>query len=120
MIKKLKALLGKTLHEHPAKKPTPTSKPSSIGSDYRAVSLVPGMVECCTAAKEASGKRYLMRKAPRLPLADCTVPTNCSCTFRRHPDRRHEDRRLLGGTDTSGWLAGPERRKGGSRRSTKG
>jgi hypothetical protein len=119
MIKTLRALLGKTPREPPAKKPAPSagSKPSNNRGEYRAVSLAPSST-CCAAAKDAPGKRYLLREAPRLPLADCTMPTNCSCKFRKHADLRDVDRRALGATETSRWFAGSERRKRGGRRST--
>jgi hypothetical protein len=117
MIKALRALLGKTAREHPTKNPAPGagSKPSDTGRDYRAVSLAPGGV-CCVAAKKTPGKRYLLREAPRLPLVDCTMPTNCSCKFRKHTDLRDSDRRALGAIEASRWLAASERRKRGGRR----
>lgn len=120
MIKALKALLGKTPPEHPAKKPPLTArpKPSNAAGDYRAVSLASNAA-CCAAAKNAAGKRYLLREAPRLPLANCTTPTKCSCKFRKDADRRDGDRRLLGETETHRWFAGSENRKAGGRRSTK-
>ena|ERR1039458_8417393 len=119
MIKVLRALLGKAPREHPAKKPAPSagSKPSNTSGQYRAVSIAPSRV-CCAAAKEVADKRYLLREAPRLPLADCTMPTNCSCKYRKHADLRDRDRRALGATEISRWLAAPERRKRGGRRST--
>jgi hypothetical protein len=120
MIKVLRALLGKTPREQPAKKPAPIARPkaSSAGGDYRAVSLTPGL-GCCVAAKHAAGRCYLMREAPRLPLADCRMPTNCSCKFRKAADRRDGDRRLFGGTADNHWYVAAEKRKRGGRRSTK-
>jgi hypothetical protein len=120
MLKALRTLLGKTPREHPAKKPARSAKPKppNAGGDYRAVSRAPS-TRSCAAAKHAAGKRYLWRQAPRLPLAGCTMPTNCSCKFRKDADRRDGDRRLLGGTATNGWFADPQRRKHGGRRSTK-
>jgi hypothetical protein len=119
MIKALRGLLGKTPREHAAKKPAPTArpKPPNADGDYRAVSLVSSSGRCA-AAKDAAGKRYLLREAPRLPLAACTMPTNCSCKFRKNSDRRDGDRRLLGETETNRWFSGPESRKRGGRRST--
>ena len=117
MIKALRGLLGKTPREHAAKKPAPTArpKPPNADGDYRAVSLVSSSGRCA-AAKDAAGKRYLLREAPRLPLAACTMPTNCSCKFRKHTDLRDSDRRALGAIEASRWLAAPERRKRGGRR----
>lgn len=120
MIRLLRALLGDTPHEYRAKKPAPGAgrKPSNTGGDYRAVSFAPS-IECYAAAKNAAGKRYLLREAPRLPLADCSMPANCSCKFRKHADRRDGDRRLFGTAESSRWFAGSERRKRGRRRSTR-
>jgi hypothetical protein len=120
MIRLLRALLGEGPREYPAKKPAPGTrpKPSLAGGDYRAVSLKPS-IECYAAAKNAAGKRYLLREVPNLPLADCTMPAKCSCKFRKHADRRDGDRRLLGTAESSRWFAGSERRKRGRRRSTR-
>src|ERR1700675_3997505 len=111
MIKVLRGLFGETPREHPAKKPTPFARPkrSSTGGDFRAVSLAPS-ISCCAAAKHVTGRRVLLREAPRLPLEACTMPTNCSCKFRKDVDRRDSDRRLLGATVTNRWFAGPESR----------
>ena len=120
MIKTLRALLGKTPPEHLAAKPPLSAKsaPPDAGGDYRAVSLVPSIIEYCSAVGGATGKRFLLREAPRLPLAACTMPANCLCKFRKHADRREGDRRLLFGSQTSRSFAGPERRKHANRRST--
>jgi hypothetical protein len=117
MIKVLRGLFGENPREHPVKKPTPiaTAKRSNTGGDFRAVSLAP-TIRCCAAAKHATGRRVLLREAPRLPLEGCTMPTNCSCKFRKGADRRDSDRRLLGETETNRRFVGPESRKRGSRR----
>jgi len=119
MIKVLEGLLGKNPREHPAKKPTPIAGPkrSNTAGDFRAVSIAPS-IECCAAAIRAAGRPYLLREAPRLPLQACTMPTNCSCKFRKNADRRDDDRRLFGATETNRWFVGPNNRKHGSRRST--
>jgi hypothetical protein len=119
MIKVLEGLLGKISRDHPAKKPTPTARakrPSTAG-DFRSVSVEPSLI-CCPAAVRASGKPHLLRQAPRLPLETCTMPTSCSCKFRKNVDRREGDRRLFGATETNRWFAGRDNRKGASRRST--
>jgi hypothetical protein len=117
MIKVLKGLLGRISREHAANKPTSIAKlkrPST--GDFRAVEIAPSAT-CCAAAMQASGRRYLLRKAPRLPLYGCTMPINCSCMFRKNADRRDGDRRLLGATETNRWFGGLESRKRGGRRS---
>jgi hypothetical protein len=123
MIKLLKELLGKSSPEHPAKSPaknpTPIARPkrSNTGGDFRAVSIAPSII-CCAAAMRSTGRTYLLHEAPRLPLQGCTMPTNCSCKFRKNADRRDGDRRLFGATETNRWFAGLESRRRGGRRST--
>jgi hypothetical protein len=117
MIKILNELLGRIAREHPAKTPTPIPKRSISGGDFRAVSIAPSIM-CCTAAMRANGKTYLLHEAPRLPLAACTMPKNCSCKFRKNADRRDRDRRLFGASETNRWFAGLESRRRGVRRST--
>lgn len=119
MIQLFKSLLGESPRERPAKQPAPGArlKPAHAGGDFRAVSVAPS-TECHAGLKDASAKRYLLREAPRLPLADCATPANCSCKFRKHADRRDGDRRLLGMTETNRWFAGSERRNRGGRRLT--
>jgi hypothetical protein len=120
MLKSLKALLGKTPRDDSAKKPARSTpaKSAPTGKDYRSVAVTPG-VKCCSAANDILGKSYLFREAPRLPLANCTMPTNCSCKFKKASDRRDGERRQIGVTETGRWFAGPENRKRGGRRSAK-
>jgi hypothetical protein len=120
MFKALRALLSKPPRQDSAKKAVPKAmvKPAIAGKDYRAVSVAPG-IKCCSAANDMVGKTYLSREAPRLPLANCTTPTNCSCKFKKASDRRDSDRRELGVSETGRWFAGPENRKRGGRRSGK-
>jgi hypothetical protein len=118
MIKVLEGLLGKISREHAAKKPTSIAKPKRLNNtgDFRAVEIAPSAT-CCAAAIQASGRRYLLRNPPRLPLMGCTMPTTCSCRFRKNPDRRDSDRRLFGATETKRWFVGLDNRKRGGRRS---
>jgi hypothetical protein len=89
----------------------PSPKPVTTGKDYRSVSITPG-IKCCLAAKSSKGKHFLMRDAPRLPLLDCTMPTGCSCAFKKSSDRRdgEDDRRQIGISETGRWFAGQENR----------
>lgn len=41
----------------------------------------------CDAAKAMTGRRFLSKAAPRLPLPECDFP-NCSCRFVHYDDRR--------------------------------
>ena len=122
MIQLLKSLFGEGTPDNPARSRAPQSRARSVhtgaahtGADYRAVSLAPSL-ECYAAAKNDPGKRYLLRDAPRLPLANCATPARCTCKFRKHADRRDGDRRLLGEVETNRWYAGAERRLPGGRR----
>jgi hypothetical protein len=117
MIKALKELLGKLSRASPAKNPTSIARPKRRNKtdDFRAVEIAPSIM-CCAAAMQATGRPYLLCEAPRLPLYGCTIPTNCSCRFRKHADRRDSDRRLFGATETNRWFAGLDSRKRAGRR----
>jgi len=65
-------------------KPTPTR--------WHAVSIV-ASAKSCDAARALKARRFLSKDAPRLPLAECSHPSNCSCTYRKHADRRAGPRR---------------------------
>jgi hypothetical protein len=118
MIKVLEGLLGKISREHPANKPTPISRPKrpNRAGDFRSVEIAPSLM-CCSAAMHATGRPYLLREAPRLPLEACTMPTSCSCKFRKNADRRDGDRRLFGAIGTNRWFVGVDSRTRGGRRS---
>lgn len=76
---------------------------------YHAVSIVPGE-HACPAAKDLSGKRFLSREAPILPLSSCTS-AECNCTYAHYADRRKGSRRtsdLVMAMDT---YAGSDRRR---------
>ena len=118
MIELLKGLLWIS-RAHPAKKLTPIVKlkqPNSAG-DFRAVEIAPSVM-CCSAAMQVTGRAYLLREAPRLPLMGCTMPMTCACRFRKNADRRDSDRRLFGAAETNRWFVGVENRKYGGRRSS--
>lgn len=119
MIKVLKDLLERTSREHSAKKaaPAPILMRPGAGGDFRAVSIAPSIL-CCAAATRAMDRCFLLREAPHLPLAACTMPKNCKCKFRKNADRRNSERRLFGAGETNRWFAGLESRRRGGRRST--
>jgi hypothetical protein len=55
---------------------------------FRAVSIVPmDGTSCCPACDALAARRFLLREAPKLPLADC-VASACTCRYRHHSDRR--------------------------------
>jgi hypothetical protein len=120
MIEILKELFGKISLGQPAANLTPIAahKRPNSSSDFRAVEIAPS-ITCCPAAMQATGRSYLLREAPRLPLRGCTMPLNCSCKFRKNADRRDGDRRLFGATETNRWFGGLDSRKRGGRRSAK-
>jgi hypothetical protein len=84
---------------------------------YHCVSVVAG-IDACAAARALAGARLLSAEAPRLPLAGCTMPDACRCTYVHHDDRRAGPRRA----SERGGLADPwsltERRREGGRRAT--
>jgi hypothetical protein len=47
----------------------------------------------CFHARLLKGLRFLSTEAPPLPLADCTQPASCTCTYKKYSDRRAELRR---------------------------
>lgn len=123
MLKGLKGLLIKTPRNDSAKRPAPkvAAKPVAVGKDYGAALVVPG-TRCCVGAKSAARERFLFRDAPRLPLADCTMPGACACRFKKASDRRDTDadRRDIGLSETGRWYAGPNHRISRRRKPAKG
>ena len=65
-------------------------------SDYRAAFVIPGP-NCCAAVSAVVEQPWLLREAPRLPLAYCTRADECACRYQKVPDRRQAiiDRRTL-------------------------
>jgi hypothetical protein len=119
MIRVLEGLFGRISRGRAAKKAAPNAGRGLAKStgDFRAVEIAPSIM-CCTAATQVTGKTYLMRQAPSLPLMGCTMPTNCSCRFRKNADRRDSDRRLFGLAETNRWFVGVDSRSGEGRRKT--
>ena len=59
---------------------------NSSGGEYAAVSIHTAR-NGCPAAERIRGNRFLVREAPRLPLAQCNW-SKCQCTYAHHYDRR--------------------------------
>ena len=57
--------------------------------DYRAVTIQYGS-SCCRSAAAIHEKRFLSGNAPALPLANCTSPGLCQCSYRVLHDRRED------------------------------
>jgi hypothetical protein len=65
---------------------------TSVKDSWKAVAIVAGN-SACPAALQLSGKRFLSRNAPRLPLPECTRQDQCQCKYRHLSDRRGAQRR---------------------------
>jgi hypothetical protein len=61
---------------------------------FQAISIYRGLI-CCDMARKFSEHRFLVRDAPPLPLAGCTLGAKCQCKYIKHKDRRSEPRRLI-------------------------
>jgi hypothetical protein len=85
---------------------------TSVEHLFHGVEIIGGS-SCCGAARALAGERILSADAPRLPLADCSHPKRCRCTYRHYTDRRSDARRE--------WDIGlPERFREDERRSGRG
>jgi len=121
MLKLLQSLFGEPATETAAGgraatvKVRTASQSTAVGGDYRAVSLSPAR-GCVAAATGATRRRYLLRDAPRLPLTGCSLSGQCTCKFRKHADRRDDERRMFGTATVGTWYAGTERRSARCRR----
>ena len=73
---------------------TPTPKPAAVKQKrhYSGVAIVPRGDNCCRAAREMAGKRFLSKDAPRLPLPECDQQ-ECNCRYQHYTDRRTDTRR---------------------------
>ncbi len=98
-----------------------TAVAMTLRNPWRAVGIVTGK-NCCQASQQAE-TRYLCEEAPRLPLAGCTSPAVCQCTYRHFEDRRKGPRRTRDGAARAPVMlhahsGAGERRKSGGRRVT--
>jgi len=84
---------------------------------FQAISIYRGLI-CCDMARKFSDHRFLVRDAPPLPLAGCSLAKTCQCKYIKHRDRRAEPRRLIDFGVAQRLFDGRERReRGGGRRS---
>lgn len=92
--------------------------PAVTGSlrPFQAISIYRGLI-CCEMARKFSEHRFLVRGAPPLPLAGCSMPEKCHCKYIKHKDRRAEGRRMMDYGLAARLFDGRERRKRGGRRS---
>lgn len=93
-------------------KTTPAARTSAAPSahPYQAISIHPG-ASCCNSAKKLESHRFLARKAPQLPLPDCTMGDACKCRYVKHPDRRSDSRRVGDVGITQTLFSAEERRR---------
>jgi hypothetical protein len=66
---------------------------SNGNSRYRCVEVLPGSLDCCKAAQDILGQRFLNNQIPSLPLDACDA-ANCLCSYEHLPDRRTNSRRV--------------------------
>ena len=92
--------------------------PAATGSlrPFQAISIYRGLI-CCEIARKFSEYRFLVRDAPALPLAGCSMSKTCQCKYIKHRDRRSEPRRLIDFGVAARLFDGRERRARGGRRS---
>jgi len=84
---------------------------------YHCVTVNAGTA-ACPAALDLKDVRILSADAPRLPMAECTMPADCRCTYRHHDDRRAGPRRALDRNERPEPWRGGERRRSVGRRAT--
>ena len=102
------------LREREARRNRPPQAPRNR---FHAVTIAQGR-PACPGAAQLTGRRFLSRDAPPLPLPGCGART-CHCRYIHHADRRAEDRRFpFGVRKHSGEAVAVERRRGDRRRSS--
>ena len=82
---------------------------------FQAISIYRGLI-CCDMARKFSEHRFLVRDAPPLPLAGCSMGKSCQCKYIKHKDRRAEPRRLIDFGVAARLFDGNEKRKRTGRR----
>jgi hypothetical protein len=82
---------------------------------FHCVSVLPGPA-ACDAARSITAEKILSKSAPLLPLAECTTPGECQCSYRKFDDRRAGPRRSgERGMRQNPWPQRERRRLGGRR-----
>jgi len=87
--------------------------------DYHAVHIQFCEEAACAAVRRHGGKRYLAKRAPILPLPNCSAE-ECSCRYSHYDDRRKimKRRAVDNGFDAQPYQ-GPDRREDSERRNRK-
>lgn len=107
-------LLQRNQPESAAPTPVVRRDPPKVNL-FQAVEVLP-CPRSCEAARSAQGQRFLARKAPPLPLAQCDRPGHCACRFRKHDDRRVGPQRSPYASELVRSFPGNDRRRGSGRR----
>lgn len=72
---------------------TSANQPQKKTTSYSGVQINVNSKECCQAARELEGQRFLGNQVPMLPLKACDA-AECRCAYERFDDRRADARRL--------------------------
>lgn len=72
---------------------TGVSQPQATKPSYSGIQINMVAEECCQAARELQGQRFLEHEVPMLPLDGCDA-VECRCAYERFDDRRTDVRRL--------------------------
>ena len=85
---------GHKRHRHYAKAVNQHADRTKPHHHFHSVSIV-NDGSCCEQAETLSGKRFLSKDAPEIPMEECTM-TQCQCRYQHHEDRRQigNDRRV--------------------------
>lgn len=93
----------------------PHSQVASRANAFQAVAVI-ACQQACGAAVNVQGQRFLARKAPRLPLIDCSRPDTCRCRFEKYADRRRGPQRTPYNNVEMQSYGGVEKRRNRGRR----
>ncbi|EGM71696.1 hypothetical protein [Shewanella sp. HN-41] len=63
-----------------------TTNQSIEGHRFHCVSIV-NKGHCCEQVNAITGKRFLSKEAPAIPMEECTMP-HCECRYQHFEDRR--------------------------------
>lgn len=62
------------------------TNPTAQEHRFHCVSIV-NKGDCCEQVNALTGKRFLSKEAPALPMEECTMP-HCECRYQHFEDRR--------------------------------
>lgn len=81
-------------HKNSSQAADPSINKTHSFHSFHSVSIV-NNGSCCEQIEALSGKRFLSKDAPEIPMEECTM-ANCQCRYQHHEDRRQlgNDRRV--------------------------